>query len=133
VNWMTPTTYLHRLGDAMEILCGGHRPPDEMLGAWLNECDDRLQEFACDHGPAWAQGIVVIDAARVLADSPGEGVEHELLPMRRCRHGVVHPHECRECEAEATPEEIAAFMAAEGLTPNAELCGARSASERTPG
>lgn len=33
--------------------------------------------------------------------------------QHRCRHGVLFPHECRECEADATPEEIAAFMAAE--------------------
>lgn len=82
MNWMTPTTYMQRLGDAMALLCGGHRPPDEILGAWLNECDDdnRLQEFACEHGPAWAQGIVLIDAASLLAEQPGEGVEHEMAP-----------------------------------------------------
>ena len=24
--------------------------------------------------------------------------------QRRCKHGVLFPHECRECEADATPE-----------------------------
>lgn len=73
-NWMTPTTYLQRFGDAMELLCGGHRPPDEMMAAWFDtELDDcRLQDFACSHGPSWAQGIGVIDAARVVADQPTE-------------------------------------------------------------
>ena len=120
MNWLTPTTYLQRFGDAIERLCNGNRPTDEFLTAWINCDDDRLQEFACEHGPVWAQGIVLIDAARVLADSPGEGVDHESLaePNIRCRHGVMYPHECLECEAEATPDEIAAFMAAEGLTPN---------------
>lgn len=124
MNWMTPTTYLQRFGDAIERLCNGNRPTDELLTAWINGCnDDRLQEFACEHGPDWAQGIVIIDAARVLADSPGEGVDHEVLAgaIRRCRHGVMHPHGCRECEAEATPDEIAAFMAAEGLSPNKQV------------
>ena len=70
MNWRTSTTYLQRLGDAMALLCSGNRPSDEMLGAWLNECegDFRLQEFACEHGPAWSQGIVLIDAASLLAD-----------------------------------------------------------------
>ena len=77
MTWRTPTPYLQRLGDAMALLCGGHRPTDEMLGAWLNEGDDRLQAFACNHGPSWAQGIAVIDAARVLADQPTEGVAHQ--------------------------------------------------------
>lgn len=119
MDWTTPTTYLQRFGDAMALLCNGHRPPDAMLRAWLDPSldDDALQAFACDKGPAWAQGIVIIDAARMLADQPGEGVNHEEEPIR-CRHGVRHPHECRECEAEATQEEIATFMAAEGLTHN---------------
>jgi len=83
-DWRTPTTYLRRLGDALALLCAGHRPADEMMSAWLDtERDDmRLQEFACDHGPSWAQGIAVIDAARVLADQPTEGVEHETAPSK---------------------------------------------------
>jgi len=74
MNWKAPTTYLQRLGDAMALLCAGNRPPNEMMTAWLDtERDDiRLQEFACKHGPTWAQGIAVIDAAQVLADQPTE-------------------------------------------------------------
>ena len=81
MSWETPTTYVQRLGDALTLLCGGNRPSDEMIGAWMNECDDnRLQAFACRHGPSWAQGIGVIDAAQLLADQPTEGVEHQPAP-----------------------------------------------------
>lgn len=75
--WLAPTTYLQRFGDAMQLLCGT-RPDDETMSAWLakDSEDTDLQEFAIEHGPAWAQGIVVIDAARVLADTPAEGVDH---------------------------------------------------------
>lgn len=81
-DWTTPTTYLRRFGDAMALLCAGHRPADEVLTAWLDtDADDmRLQEFAVEHGPAWAQGIGIIDAARMMADQPTEGVEHEEAP-----------------------------------------------------
>ena len=74
MDWREPTTYLQRFGDAVALLCSGHRPPDEMLAAWLDTKSDdhRLQAFACEHGPSWAQGIGVIDAARVVADQPTE-------------------------------------------------------------
>jgi hypothetical protein len=79
-DWDAPTTYLQRFGDAMQCLCGV-RPADEMLTSWLdkNVDDDRLQRFAIEHGPAWAQGIAIIDAARLMADQPTEGVSHEML------------------------------------------------------
>lgn len=80
-DWSAPTTHIQRFGDAMERLCNGVRPSDELLNSWLdprNEGAD-LQEFAIEHGPVWAQGIVVIDAALVLAASPTEGVDHEML------------------------------------------------------
>lgn len=79
-----PTTHLQRFGDAMALLCSGHRPPDAMLHDWLTNPDsDALQEFAIEYGPIWAQGIVVIDAARVLADQPAEGEGHEDAKLRR--------------------------------------------------
>ena len=78
-TWRDPTTFIQRFGDSMQALCGGQRPPDDMMNGWLNtEVDDlRLQSFACDHGPVWAQGIGVIDAAEILADQPTEGPDHE--------------------------------------------------------
>ncbi len=76
-DWTTPTSYLLRFGDALQSLCRGRRPTEAMMGAWLDTDDEQLQTFCCDHGPSWAQGIAVIDAARVLADQPTEGPPHE--------------------------------------------------------
>lgn len=78
-DWRTPTTYLKRFGDAMQLLCQGHRPSDEMLTAWLKEENEELQSFAVTHCPMWAQGIGTIDAARCIADQPTEGVDHEMF------------------------------------------------------
>lgn len=71
------TSFLARFGDALQLLCCGHRPCDEWMVGWLTNTDDRLQDFAAMHGPAWAQGIGLIDAAQVAASQPGEGPEHE--------------------------------------------------------
>ena len=79
LHWSDPTTFIVRFGDAMQALCAGQRPNDEMMAAWLDvDADDsRLQHFAYEHGPSWAQGIGIIDAAQLLADQPTEGVDHE--------------------------------------------------------
>lgn len=76
-DWLTPTSYRDRFADAVALLCG-RRAPEDMIDGWLapDSEDDRLQHFAADHGPAWAQGIVLLDAAAVMADTPTEGVEH---------------------------------------------------------
>lgn len=76
------TTFLQRFGDAMERLCEGSRPSDALMVAWLDPAldDFGLQEFAIEHGPEWAQGIAVIDAARLLAEQPAEGEDHEPAP-----------------------------------------------------
>ena len=76
-DWRLPTTYLQRFGDAVALLCGGHRPTDEVLLGWLEGPSEELQSFAASHGPAWSQGIVLIEAAQVMADTPTEGVDHE--------------------------------------------------------
>lgn len=75
-DWTTPTTYRDRFADAVARLCG-RRAPEDMVDAWLTPGseDTRLQEFAIEHGPAWAQGIVLLDAAAVMAETPTEGVE----------------------------------------------------------
>lgn len=80
-DWSEPTTYLQRFTHALSLLCG-QTPPEEIVLAWLdkNIDDFRLQEFAIAHGPAWAQGIVLIEAAQLMADQPTEGVEHEQSP-----------------------------------------------------
>ena len=76
--YAAPTTYLQRFGDAMELLCGGNRPPDELMRDFLNQTGqpDNLQEFAIEHGPIWSQGIALIDAARLIAYNPTEGINH---------------------------------------------------------
>ena len=84
-DWTTPTTIVERFGDAMELLCQGHRPPDSMLCAWIDGSSEELQTFAANHGPAWAQGIGIIDAALTLVDSPTEINFHD-------RPGVDHEH-----------------------------------------
>jgi hypothetical protein len=79
-DWRAPTTYLQRFGDAVALLCRGRKAHAGMLAGWLDGSDDSLQHFAIDNGPAWAQGIVILDAAALLADTPGEGVEHAARP-----------------------------------------------------
>jgi hypothetical protein len=86
-DWRTPTTFMKRFGDALQLLCAGKRPPDEMLLAWFDRSneDNRLQIFCSEHGPSWAQGIGMIDAAIVMADQPTEiltpgGRDHERRP-----------------------------------------------------
>lgn len=81
-DWKTPTKYLQRFGDAMQLLCGGQRPSDAVMLDWLTPDSEsiELQEFACKHGPSWSQGIGLIDAARLMANTPTEGVAHEMEP-----------------------------------------------------
>lgn len=79
-DWTTPTTHLQRFGDAMQLLCGGVRPSDTLLADWMaDDSHGWLQEFAIEHGPAWSQGIGLIDAAQLMADQPTEGVDHERI------------------------------------------------------
>lgn len=73
----------------MELLCKGHRPPTELVVNWFTDTDSEgLQNFAAEHGPEWAQGVGVIDAARLLADTPteilclnGPQQDHEAFPF----------------------------------------------------
>lgn len=74
-----PTTYLQRFGDAVTLLCGGNRPSEDLLKGWLDGSNDELQNFAATHGPEWAQGIGLLDAAAVTADQPTEEIDHEFL------------------------------------------------------
>ena len=76
-EWTKTTTYLSRFADAVTLLCNGRRPPAPMVAAWVEMSDDSLQEFAIANGPQWAQGIVLLDAAHLLAETPAEGVDHE--------------------------------------------------------
>lgn len=78
--WTKQTTHIERLGDALQLLCAGKRPPDQMILDYFNDDLDSfdLQEFCVENCPlVWSQGIVVIEAALILADDPAEGVGHE--------------------------------------------------------
>lgn len=95
----TPTTFIQRFADAVELLCK-KRPNDEIVAAWVDRIDGdtRLQEFAIEHGPEWAQGIAVLDAAHVMASQPTEDVEHESAPTHL---GAGHQIEgLQSCAAE---------------------------------
>jgi hypothetical protein len=86
-DWRTPTSVLQRFGDAMQLLCSGRRPDDAALAEWLDKDSDgrALQEFAAEHGPAWAQGIGLIDAALTMVDQPTEGVDHEFREVTQAQ------------------------------------------------
>lgn len=87
--WDTPTRWVDRFADAVARLCGGRRPPpDSMIEKWFTEGDEKLQHLTAEFGPEWAQGIVIIDAARLLADTPteilclgGPQQDHEPFPF----------------------------------------------------
>lgn len=83
-DWSVPTSHVDRFSQAMALLCR-KAPPSDAIEAWLTPGSDdmRLQEFAVENGPAWAQGIAVIDAAHLLAGMPTEGVDHEIVEVDR--------------------------------------------------
>jgi hypothetical protein len=79
------TTYAERFTHAVAVLCGA-QPPADMVAEWVANIDvngeHRLQSWVLSQAatPSWAQGIVVLDAAHVLANDPEEGMEHEDRP-----------------------------------------------------
>lgn len=79
-DWTKPTTKLQRMSDAVTLLCDGKRPSDSLVQGWLDKTNEGLQEFAAVHGPSWAQGIGLLDAAAVMADQPTEDVPHLDVP-----------------------------------------------------
>lgn len=70
-DWQQPTTFAYRFSDAVTLLCG-RKPPEDMVLGWLDRSadDHRLQDFASEYGPAWAQGIILLDAAHTMASDP---------------------------------------------------------------
>lgn len=81
-DWSIPTTYMERFRGALTRMCGAE-PPLEFCQEWLDGVSvnggDRLQDWVTEQPgtPAWAQGVVTIEAAMSWADSPTEGVDHE--------------------------------------------------------
>jgi len=73
------TLYVDRLAHALQLLCGS-RPHDDLIMSWIHDKENNsLQAWAAKHGPSWSQGIIVIDAAMLLADNPTEGEDHQYL------------------------------------------------------
>lgn len=81
-----PTTYAERFTHAVAVLCGA-QPPADMVAEWIENVEvngeHRLQGWVLTQAatPFWAQGIVVLDAAHVLANDPEEGEGHEDAPQ----------------------------------------------------
>ncbi|MFK4705613.1 hypothetical protein ABIC83_002452 [Roseateles asaccharophilus] len=62
-----------RFADAIGLLCT-ETPSIELCREWLDDRSDDLQEWVIDRlRLSWAQGIGVIDAARLLAGEAEEG------------------------------------------------------------
>lgn len=73
------TKYLDRFIEALTLLCGGNQPPREMAHEWETGVGEDLQDWAASHTKLpWAQGIGTIEAAQLMADTPEEGMGHEL-------------------------------------------------------
>ena len=84
-----PTTWMERFMDALQMLCNGKTPPLHLCEKWVhhyesgNPDEETLQHWVISNrGGRWAQGIVTIDAATLLADEPAEGEDHEGIPKR---------------------------------------------------
>jgi len=71
-------TWTERFVEAVSMMTGA-RPPQEYVQEWIDGVErnsvSRLQAWvACQEGCLWwAQGIEVLDAAAMLANSPIEG------------------------------------------------------------
>lgn len=63
-----------RFSEALLCLTGA-TPPIAMVRAWLDQSDEALQSWvgACPRVPWWAQSLGILDAARVIAETPCEG------------------------------------------------------------
>lgn len=70
--------FVDRLTDALSLLCGGEKPPRDFVDDWLANRDESLQDWVLDNSVlAWAQGIVLIEAAVMIASMPAEGRGHK--------------------------------------------------------
>jgi len=73
---------MQRFRHALALLCGAE-PPLDFCQEWIDDVETdegyRLQDWVCSQPgtPYWTQGIVLIDAAQVMADTPEEGADHD--------------------------------------------------------
>lgn len=76
------TTWEERFSQAISVMCQGRIPPHDLIQKWIDNVEDNqltLQDWIFGEGKTsfhWAQAIVIIDAAQILADSPEEGCDH---------------------------------------------------------
>lgn len=113
-TWQTPTTWNQRFTEALTLLCG-KRPPDAAVKDWLTPGSDglQLQSWMIDNVKlVWAQGIVALDAAALLADTPAEAETPDS--------GVVHAEREKPVVFNALPTDVTA------------LGGSAGTIERTP-
>jgi hypothetical protein len=74
----TDTLYIDRVVDTLALLCGGIRPPRELVVAWEENTSEELQSWAmCNAASPWATGIGTIEAAQTMANTPEEGMGHQ--------------------------------------------------------
>ena len=73
---MKGTTAEDRFVQVITVMVG-KAPPPTLVASWLAFEDDGLQGWVIDNMQSplaeWAQGIVVLEAATLLANSPQEG------------------------------------------------------------
>jgi hypothetical protein len=62
-----PSKFLDRMEQCLKLLLK-KPPPRKIIKAYYTSDCEELQQFCALHGPDWAMGISVIDAAQVLAD-----------------------------------------------------------------
>lgn len=109
------TTWLERFTQALAVLCGGKQPPAEAIRDWDDPGMDShaLQSWAISNAwMEWAQGVAIIDAARLLADQPAEGEGHEESP-HPAGAGVALP-------AQPSDEQVTAALRAACLYDTSE-------------
>ena len=76
------TTWMERFSQAIAVLCNGRVPPAALVEKWVENVEDNqltLQDWVFGEGAAslpWAQALVILDAAQILADNPEEGCGH---------------------------------------------------------
>lgn len=116
-DWEKPTTVLQRLGDSIQLLCAGKRPADAVLSAWLDHTSEELQEFCANHGPAWCQGIALIDAAMQMVEQPTE-ITTITHPDRDHEHRAA-----RAAPQPATADAVDAYLEAQDALDNREYMG----------
>lgn len=62
-----PSKFLDRMEQCLKLMLK-KAPPRRIIKDYYNSDSMELQDFCALHGPDWAMGISVIDAAQVLAD-----------------------------------------------------------------